>query len=286
MDWLSNFGMREWLVIGGVVLVLTVLFDGFRRMRADRKSNIKMSLSMGGGFPDDPEQYGSELPNGGSRVIDRRDPIFSEQGADDLLSDARARSGYATAADETVDEAVADYRSSAQVSSNLGASQSNELYSNSNPASFTQEDVSFADQHQILVMHVKSKAEDGFNGSDLLQVLLACDMRYGERDILHRHEKADGKGSLQFSVANMIEPGTFSLEDINSFRTPGVTFFMTLPCADEPLQAFECMIETANCLVKNLQAVLLDEDHSTATLQVINQYRERIKAHQNQFEPV
>ena len=78
----------------------------------------------------------------------------------------------------------------------------------------------------------------------------------------------------------MLEPGTFNLEDINSFRTPGVTFFMTLPGPEDAMQAFDCMLETANCLVKNLNARLLDEEHSTASLQVVNHYRERIK----QFE--
>ncbi len=43
MEWLSNFGMREWLISCGVVLVLVVLFDGFRRMRSEQKEEIKMN---------------------------------------------------------------------------------------------------------------------------------------------------------------------------------------------------------------------------------------------------
>ena len=31
---LSQFGMREWLIAGGLVLVLFVLIDGYRRMRS------------------------------------------------------------------------------------------------------------------------------------------------------------------------------------------------------------------------------------------------------------
>ncbi|MCH1487817.1 MAG: cell division protein ZipA, partial [Pseudomonadales bacterium] len=129
---------------------------------------------------------------------------------------------------------------------------------------------------QILVLHVKSRLIGGFNGSDLLQVLLACDMRYGDRDILHRHERAGGTGSLQFSVANMIEPGTFDLEDINTFKTPGVSFFMTLPGPLEPAQAFDCMVETANCVVKNLDAELLDEDHQPLTEEALQALRDRV----------
>ena len=65
MDWFANFGMREWLIFGGILLVLLVLVDGFRRMRSERKEGLKMSLGMGGGFPEDTgqdpnETYGAE----------------------------------------------------------------------------------------------------------------------------------------------------------------------------------------------------------------------------------
>ena len=250
MDLLTEMGIREWLIGAGLLLVLAVLVDGFRRMRAERSGGIKMSLGMGGGFVDDGTPAETpELPNGGARVIVRTDPIISDQGPDDLFND-EPQAGFDESDDSTGDALDNSDRAARQ-------------------AAFT--------EREILVMHVRAKAEDGFNGSDLLQILLACDMRYGDKDILHRHEKAEGKGCLQFSVANMLEPGTFNLEDINSFRTPGVTFFMTLPGPEDALQAFECMVETANCLVKNLDALLLDEDHSTASLQVINHYRERVK---------
>jgi len=244
MDLFTEIGVREWLIGAGLLLVLAVLVDGFRRMRAERSGGIKMSLGMGGGFADDGTAVDSpELPNGGARVIDRTDPIISDQGPDDLFFEE-------------------------------DASEANTDWEDEEPMVARQAPVV---EREIIVMHVRAKAADGFNGSDLLQILLACDMRYGEKDILHRHEKAEGKGCLQFSVANMLEPGTFNLEDINSFRTPGVTFFMTLPGPEDAMQAFDCMIETANCLVKNLDARLLDEEHSTASLQVINHYRDRVK---------
>ena len=244
MDLLTEIGVREWLIGAGLLLVLAVLIDGFRRMRAERSGGLKMSIGIGGGFADDGAAADSpELPNGGARVIDRTDPIISDQGPDDLFFEEEAPVANTDWEDE--EPVVA------------------------RQAPFI--------EREIIVMHVRAKAADGFNGSDLLQILLACDMRYGEKDILHRHEKAEGKGCLQFSVANMLEPGTFNLEDINSFRTPGVTFFMTLPGPEDAMQAFDCMIETANCLVKNLDARLLDEEHSTASLQVINHYRDRVK---------
>ncbi|MBT8149070.1 MAG: hypothetical protein KJO24_04020, partial [Gammaproteobacteria bacterium] len=212
MEWLSNFGMREWLISCGVVLVLVVLFDGYRRMRSEHKNTIKMARRMGGGFPDTPatESFSSELPNGGARVIERSEPTFDEQqniGAGSEFHNELARL-----------DASAEATIAASVGQEAPAPQ-------------------FVNDHQILVLHARSRSAQGFNGSDLLQILLACDLRYGDRDILHRHERAGGSGSLQFSVANMVEPGTFNLEDIKSFRTPGVSFFMTVPGPDEPEQA-------------------------------------------------
>ena len=181
MEFLSQFSMREWLIAAGLVLVLSVLIDGYRRMRSERRDNIKLSLGMGGGFDEDVQS--SELPNGGARVIKRTDPIISDQGADDLFT--------------------TDPETSAE-------SEHNQQDFDSSPVAVS--------EREIIVIHVRSNDADGFNGSDLLQVLIACDMRYGDRDILHRHEHAGGNGSLQFSLANMIEPGTFNIDDINNIN--------------------------------------------------------------------
>lgn len=257
MQWLSEFGMREWLICCGVILVLVVLFDGFRRMRQEHKKEIKMARKMGGSFPEavvDKDDFGSELPNGGARVVARTEPSITETEAIDTASQVEDFQ-------ETLStiEAAEQIQSDAQDAARSASTQ-------------------YVDDQQILVVHAKARSERGFNGSDLLQVLLACDMRYGDRDILHRHERAGGTGSLQFSVANMLEPGTFNLEDINTFKTPGVTFFMTIPGPENPEQAFNCMLETANCLVKNLDAKLLDESHQLLNDAMLSTYRSRVQS--------
>lgn len=253
MEWFSDFGMREWLISCGIVLVLVVLIDGFRRMRAERRGEIKMALRMGGEFPDlaDEPPTNAELPNGGGRVIDRGD------------ESANRRSNKGTGESEHGIEMTGDL----ETIHSKSQADANEF----------DEPVPVSGEQQILVLHAKSRADSGFNGSDLLQILLACDMRYGDRDILHRHEQSGGEGQLQFSVANMVEPGVFNLEDIGSFRTPGVTFFMTLPGADELENAFDCMLETANCLAKNLDADLFDDAHNPLTPEMTSSYRRRVQ---------
>ena len=133
------------------------------------------------------------------------------------------------------------------------------------------------DPEEVLVVNVLSKDSEGFKGPDLLQLLLACDLRFGKKSIFHRYEKANAKGAIQFSVANLVEPGVFNLDAIDEFTTPGVSFFLSLPGPEQPLTAFNYMIETAQVLVRHLHAELRDDAHSVMTAQTIEHCRQRIR---------
>ena len=64
-----DISLREWLIIGGVLIVILILVDGWRRVSANRsrlKLEIDRTLSeLGEG---EPQQHNPELPNGGARV--------------------------------------------------------------------------------------------------------------------------------------------------------------------------------------------------------------------------
>jgi cell division protein ZipA len=130
---------------------------------------------------------------------------------------------------------------------------------------------------EVLIVNVLSRDKAGFKGQDVLQILLACDLRFGNMNIFHRYEKSNGKGPVQFSVANLVEPGSFDLDRIDSFTTPGLCFFLTLPGPDKAVTAFNYMVETAQVLVKNLNGELRDEAHSVMTQQTIEHCRQRIR---------
>ena len=52
---------------------------------------------------------------------------------------------------------------------------------------------------------------------------------------------------------------------------------MNLPGPEDSMQAYEAMLETARCLVKNLGGELRDQTHSVATKQTLEHYRQRIR---------
>ena len=69
-----EFTVRDLMVIFGVVLILAVLLDAWRRISRERKAQVRMKLVDPEELPSEREiDIGlfSELPNGGGRVVDR-----------------------------------------------------------------------------------------------------------------------------------------------------------------------------------------------------------------------
>ncbi|MCX4028963.1 cell division protein ZipA [Endozoicomonas sp. SM1973] len=64
-----DIGLRESLIIIGMIVIAGILFDGYRRMKINRRRARDLSLGMGAGLQNDVDDFNSELPNGGARVI-------------------------------------------------------------------------------------------------------------------------------------------------------------------------------------------------------------------------
>ena len=110
-----------------------------------------------------------------------------------------------------------------------------------------------------------------------MQILLACDLRFGDMDFFHRHEHAAGRGAIQFSVANMFNPGVFDIDNMEGLRTQGLMFFVTLPGPEDMLKAFDYMYETAKTVARNLDGDVLDETRSVVTNQSLEHMRQQIR---------
>ncbi|MDX1634274.1 MAG: cell division protein ZipA [Marinobacter sp.] len=130
---------------------------------------------------------------------------------------------------------------------------------------------------EVIVINVLARPDKAFNGAALKKLFEACGLELGDMDIYHRHEEADTTSPVQFSVANAVEPGTFREDDMASLSTPGISFFMSMPGPGHPLQAFDFMLETAQCVVRNLGGELKDERRSVMTPQTIEHCRQRVR---------
>jgi cell division protein ZipA len=112
------------------------------------------------------------------------------------------------------------------------------------------------------------------------ELLEAAGMQFGQFEIFHYHPK-DIRGSAVFSVASMMEPGTFDMSDLSS-PISGVTFFMALPGPISAVGAFEKMLDTAQQLVSKLGGRLLDESGNKLSVQRIGYLRDEIVSYEHQ----
>jgi len=309
--------LREWLIAIGALVIIGVVVDGLRRMHRARKESVAISSGMGAddldASPLDGE-FNSELPNGGARTISR--DTLEDRGylkpqkrsfgnpppkPTRAVTSEKPRSSPEPAPNEDYNESFSATRDETDLDVESGWSSADDergesLQPQDPPVVTTEvkEDTvrrkpvqNKSDQplaganrpeaREVVVINVLAKTAENFSGNKLKDLFEACGLAHGDLDIYHRHEKTDTQSPVQFSVASAVEPGTFRPQDIATLSTPGISFFMSMPGPSNSLQAFEFMLETAQCVVSNLGGELKDERRSVMTPQTVEHCRQRIR---------
>lgn len=128
----------------------------------------------------------------------------------------------------------------------------------------------------IFSLYVVAPQDKPYHGPELVQTLVEQGMRHGDMDIFHRHAQANGRGAVQFSLANAFEPGIFDLDDIENLHSKGLALFMTLPGPKKPMQAYELMVKTAQAITQQLGGRILDGSRSNFSRQIETHHKEQI----------
>jgi len=130
---------------------------------------------------------------------------------------------------------------------------------------------------EVLVVSVVMPEGHLMSGAALLPSLLTLGMKYGDMDIFHRYQDNAGNGKVTFSLANMMNPGTFDLDNMENFATQGISMFMTLPNAGDAFEVFDQMMAAAKQLGQEFQAQILDDKRSVMTKQTEQHYISKIR---------
>ena len=129
---------------------------------------------------------------------------------------------------------------------------------------------------EVIILHLMAEQGEVFQGDELLKALITNGLRYGSLKIFHRHEREDGSGDVLFSMANSVNPGTFELNAMGEFLTPGVTFMMVLADSEDPLVTFDLMLECIHGINSAIGGELKDQQRSALSQQTAEHYRQRI----------
>lgn len=135
---------------------------------------------------------------------------------------------------------------------------------------------------EVLILYVLLPEQQEIQGRELLSALTVLGFKYGEMDIFHRHQDNAGNGEVLFSLANMFNPGTFDIDNMDKLATRGLSLFMTLPGPGEALSNFNVMHNAAKKLAEEFGGQVLDGQRSVLTVQTVRHYVERIREFQRQ----
>ncbi|MBH3428601.1 cell division protein ZipA [Pseudomonas alkylphenolica] len=278
-----EIGLREWLIVIGIIVIAGILFDGWRRMRGG-KGKLKFRLDRS--FSNLPDEDSSPEVIGPPRVLDtHKEPELDEHDLPSMTAARERDSGKPSKGSKRKRG-----NEPQQGDLNLAAEpreQEPDLFAaidddypdesrNSGTGFGSSEGRDLPPVEEVLVISVISRDEGGFKGPALLQNILESGLRFGEMDIFHRHESMAGNGEVLFSMANAVKPGVFDLDDIDHFSTRAVSFFLGLPGPRHPKQAFDVMVAAARKLAHELNGELKDDQRSVMTAQTIEHYRQRI----------
>ena len=286
-----------------VLLILALVVALVVNARRKRRSDIKMNARVvrdDTPVPDPHDRTSRELPNGGGRVVGRQEPTFGEffsepdpgettgdsvehdssprmDGED--LSDADLGGETFTSADiaQRQEDEVADTPIDPGTMDWLDEIEVVPTSQGQSARLPRQEDTT------VYSLNVIARADQGFAGDDVLRVLLGCGLRFGDMDFFHLSEAQGGTATIQFSVANMMQPGVFDLENMDELSTQGLMFFLTLPGPHDMAKAFDQMLETAHTVAHSLGGDVYDETRSVMTKQYVDSLRQSIREYENKW---
>ena len=126
---------------------------------------------------------------------------------------------------------------------------------------------------------------DAPTGETTVLALRKCGLEHGQFGIFHRNSEATPQEPM-FSVARLTEPGAFDLTKLTESEIPGLSIFLALPGADDPVERFDAMMETARSLARELDAEILDEKGSSWSIQRERYLREELIRYRHQHSRV
>jgi len=129
-----------------------------------------------------------------------------------------------------------------------------------------------AAETKIVALHVVAPAGEILPPEALRDLLERRGYHHGAMSIYH----SLFEGTTVYSVARMVKPGTFDLDDLSTFETPGLAMILQLPGPVEPDFAFEVMLREAFEIADELGGAVLDGNRSTLGGQTQQHLREEI----------
>ncbi len=206
-------------------------------------------------------------------VLGRNRRRRNHSAIDDLVEDDLP--AFTARSLDDVDEGVGEVRvvsgSSVDADYDLDLNVSTQAESSADSAAADADDKNVT--NDIIVLYILPKANQILHGAQINSSAQAMGLTFGEMDIFHYRNK----NRNVFSLANMLEPGSFNADTIHELKTTGLTVFMQLQKGD-PLDDLTEMLQRSYQLAGLLDARICNHRREPLTEQDAENYRSQVSA--------
>lgn len=129
------------------------------------------------------------------------------------------------------------------------------------------------DRRKILALRLAAGPQR-LLGAELKAAFDAESLQHGKYDVFHR---LDEQGAAVFSIASMVEPGTFDPDKMETESYPGITLFTQLPGPVAGMLAFNELLACSRRLHSMLGGTLQDERGVPLTVHRVERIRQEIR---------
>ncbi|MFT4563610.1 MAG: cell division protein ZipA [Gammaproteobacteria bacterium] len=264
----SLFSLRFLLLLVGVIFVFGVYAWG--RTKSRRNTRIKYQPRRTRFAPSKrragPSQENSSSETPAKRGLESDDSVTHDE---PLLVSASEITELPTITREH-DDAPAPVAKSAKVDAQLELTFE-ELAASENHG---ETGTPVEQDDTIIALYVRPAAGQEFAGPAIVGAMNNVGLRFGDMDIFHHFGAGDLRSEQPlFSVANMLEPGSFDLRNIDDFATPGLALFLRLPGPLDGAVTFELFLNTGQRLAEALSGGLYGEPNKLLDALMIDKMR-------------
>ncbi|MCY3802895.1 MAG: cell division protein ZipA [Gammaproteobacteria bacterium] len=134
-----------------------------------------------------------------------------------------------------------------------------------------------SEEKKLVVLHVMARRPEAFKGTGIMDLVRELDLEYDDMRIFHKKVKRLSGRKAMYSILNAVKPGTFDLDNMDQFETPGISFVMSLPGPENGLKAFNIMHEAAKRASEYLQGEIFDESRNRLSQQTVAHLQEEVQ---------
>lgn len=292
--------LRTILLIVGVLIILGIAFDGWRRKRKrlqqtqlagelQQRSVANEAVSVSG-IVDNAAQktevvniepiQSAEIDITEELIVQRAELELAEQNAENILLlkekfTAPVASGPIPVEIEPLEE-VEPSANQKLPEKPVIKSENIQSANQRMPKKVPEDPVEKEKISEVLTLAVMAINSRPFAGYDVIHALQECHLHHGEFDIYHRYKYRNGKGPLCFSVASVIKPGTINPRKVGELSTPGLVLFMELDNPKHDRTVFKQVLATAHELAKTLGGVVCDNNRVPLREGTLQSYADKI----------